>query len=226
VDGLPALTPWDIDGPHGPTVGRIRRVERPSTRPETGPAITRSITRCGARRQLALTAPPPRSTAPSNAQRAGVAVDFGVADATRLDEFADRFDPVVDSAFYHVFVDDREIQGQYMRALHRATKSGARLFMFEFGRHHVNGIHFEGLAANNFEQVLPSSGWGALITLEPRRTKPLSHDTIANMSRVRGRRDVADRMKPLQDQLRVIAPLLENHRVHMPFWTVAATRLG
>jgi len=35
-----------------------------------------------------------------------------------------------------------------------------------------------------------------------------------------------DRMKPLQDRLRVIAPLLENHRVHMPFWTVAATRLG
>jgi hypothetical protein len=32
-------------------------------------------------------------------------------------------------------------------------------------------------------------------------------------------------MKPLQDQLRVIAPLLENHRVHMPFWAVAATRL-
>jgi hypothetical protein len=45
------------------------------------------------------------------------------------------------------------------------------------------------------------------------------------MSRVSGMHDIADRMKPLQDQLRVIAPLLENHRVHMPFWAVAATRL-
>jgi len=32
-------------------------------------------------------------------------------------------------------------------------------------------------------------------------------------------------MRALQDRLRVIGPLLENHRVHMPMWAVAATRL-
>jgi hypothetical protein len=44
------------------------------------------------------------------------------------------------------------------------------------------------------------------------------------MSQINQRPDLAERMKPLQDQLRVIEPLLENHRVHMPFWSVAATR--
>ncbi|WP_321182591.1 class I SAM-dependent methyltransferase [Mycobacterium innocens] len=34
-----------------------------------------------------------------NAERAGVTVDFQVADATRLDGFEGRFDTVVDSAF-------------------------------------------------------------------------------------------------------------------------------
>jgi len=160
-----------------------------------------------------------------NAQRAGVTVDFRVADATRLDGLENRFDTVVDSAFYHVFLDDREIQGQYLRALHRATRHGARLFMFEFGRHNVNGVHFEGLPADNFEQVLPSSGWRIDHLGTTTYQANLSLETIANMSRRSGRQDIADRMQPLEGQLHVIAPLLENHRVHMPFWAVAATRL-
>jgi hypothetical protein len=45
------------------------------------------------------------------------------------------------------------------------------------------------------------------------------------MAQVSGRRDIADRMKLLQDRRRVIAPLQENHLVHMPFCAVAATSL-
>jgi hypothetical protein len=36
---------------------------------------------------------------------------------------------------------------------------------------------------------------------------------------------VAPQMKSLPDQLTALAPLLEDHRVHLPVWSVAATRL-
>ena len=58
-----------------------------------------------------------------------------------------------------MFLDDQQAQIRYARALHRATKPGARLFMFEFGRHNVNGLQFDGLPADNFEQVFGSNGW-------------------------------------------------------------------
>ena len=94
-----------------------------------------------------------------NAERAGVMVNFEVADATKLEGLEDRFDTVIDSAFYHVFLDDEETQTKYLQALHRATKPGARLFMFEIGRHNVNGLQLEGLPAENFERVLSAAGW-------------------------------------------------------------------
>jgi len=97
--------------------------------------------------------------------------------------------------------------------------------MFEFGRHNVNGVHFEGLPADNFERVLPPSGWRIDYVGTTTYQANFSPETFANMSRVSGIHGIADRLGPLQDQLRVIAPLLENHRVHMPFWAVAATRL-
>lgn len=85
-------------------------------------------------------------------------MDFQVADATKLDGLDDRFDTVVDSAFYHVFLGDEETQVRYAQALHRATRPGARLFMLEFGRHNVNGIEWDGLTEDNFQRVLPAGG--------------------------------------------------------------------
>jgi hypothetical protein len=35
----------------------------------------------------------------------------------------------------------------------------------------------------------------------------------------------AERMKPLQERLAVIGPLLDDYRVHVPTWAVAATRV-
>jgi SAM-dependent methyltransferase len=209
-----------------PTVGRIWCFERRSTRSRDGAGPSRDPYASKGYATTGIDSSPAAiDRAKRNAQCAGVTADFRVADATRLDGFENRFDTVVDSAFYHVFLDDREIQAQYLRALHRATKPRARLFMFEFGRHNVNGVHFEGLPADNFERVLPPSGWRIDYLGTTTYEANLSPETLANMSRVSGRHDIADRMKPLQEQLRVIAPLLENHRVHMPFWAVAATRL-
>ena len=228
VDGLPALTPWDIGGPQ-PVVEQLvayGALRGKVLDPGTGPGhhaihfASKGYATTGIDSSAAAI-----GRAKRNAQRAGVTVDFRVADATRLDGLENRFDTVVDSAFYHVFLDDEETQAQYLRALHRATKPGARLFMFEFGRHNVNGVHFEGLPAGNFERVLPPSGWRIDYLGTTTYQANFSSEALAEMSRVSGRQDIAERMKPLQDQLRIITPLLENHLLHMPFWAVAATRL-
>ena len=56
-------------------------------------------------------------------------MNFQLGYATKLDGL-NRFDTVVDSAFYHTFRTEPELQRSYARALHRATKPGARLYMF------------------------------------------------------------------------------------------------
>ncbi|MEZ0349420.1 class I SAM-dependent methyltransferase [Mycobacterium sp. pR1184] len=162
-----------------------------------------------------------------NAERAGVHVDFQVADATRLEGFDGRFDTVVDSAFYHVFLNDEDIQTRYAQALHRATKPGARLYMFEFSPHNVNGLQWTGIPADNFERVLGGSGWrvdylGAT-TYQARFLKETFDAMKTFASDQQG--EILEKMRPLVHRLGVIDPLLEDHRVHLPVWSVVATRL-
>lgn len=135
---------------------------------------------------------------------------------------------MVDSAFYHVFLDDEETQTRYVQALHRATKPAARLFMFEFGCHNVNGIQWMGLPAENFERVLGAGGWRLDYLGTSTYQARFGPETMANMQRLGAGADSdnwSQRMKPLQDRLAVIGPLLNDHLVHMPVWAVAATRL-
>ncbi|HLU96822.1 MAG TPA: class I SAM-dependent methyltransferase [Thermobifida alba] len=64
-------------------------------------------------------------------QRArGADIEFAVADATRLDDYAGRFDTVLDSALYHTM--DQATRERYVAELHRATRPGARLNMLCF----------------------------------------------------------------------------------------------
>ena len=60
-------------------------------------------------------------------------MNFQVGDAMTLEGFENRFDTVVDCAFYHLFSDVTELKRSYARNLRRATKPGARLYMFEHG---------------------------------------------------------------------------------------------
>lgn len=152
-------------------------------------------------------------------------VDFQVADATKLDGLASRFDTVVDSAFYHVFGDEEDVQTAYAQALYRATKPGARLFMFEFGRHNVNGIPGAGLTAENFQRVLPAAGWRIDHLGTTTYQSNLNPEAFAAMCAHAGDAQLAERMKPVQERLAIIDPLLENHLVHMPVWAVVATRI-
>ena len=160
----------------------------------------------------------------ANAERAGVQVDFQVADATVLDGFEDRFDTVVDSAFYHVFSTEPELQRSYARALHRATKPGARLYMFEFGVGNINGFQMpRSLSEDDFRQVFPDAGW-EITHLGP--TTYLINMSVESLELMLARNpDMADQMKPLVERFRIIEPWLTNGRAHAPFWEMHATRM-
>jgi SAM-dependent methyltransferase len=223
------LIPWDIGGPQ-PVVQQLvayGALRGEVLDPGTGPGYHAILY---ASQGYATTgvdgSPAAIEWARRNAEKAGVDVNFQVADATKLDGFDGRFDTVVDSAFYHVFLDDEQTQTRYVQALHRATKPGARLFMFEFGRHNVNGIQWEGLPAENFQRVLGAGGWHLDYLGTSTYQARFGPETMANMERL-GSGDTGweERMKPLADQLAVIEPLLNDHLVHMPTWAVAATRL-
>ncbi|MGW4062267.1 class I SAM-dependent methyltransferase [Amycolatopsis sp. NPDC004747] len=55
---------------------------------------------------------------------------FAVADATKLEGYEGRFDTVLDSALYHCLSEDE--RREYLAALTRATRPGARLHLFAF----------------------------------------------------------------------------------------------
>ena len=225
-DEAGVAVPWDIGGPQ-PVVEQLvayGAVRGEVLDPGTGPGhhaihfASKGFAATGID-----SSPAAIERAKRNAERAGVSVNFQVADATQLDGFENRFDTVVDSAFYHVFQDDEETQIRYARALHRATRPGARLFMFEFGRHNVNGITWEGLPADNFQRVLPAAGWRIDYLGPTTYQGNLSLEFFSLMATLRP--EFAERMKPVGERLGIIAPLLENTRVHMPFWAVNATRV-
>jgi len=60
----------------------------------------------------------------------GKDIEFGVADATSLAGYEDRFDTVLDSALYHTL--DAESRRRYVEAIHRATKRGGKLNLLCF----------------------------------------------------------------------------------------------
>src|SRR6201996_3925077 len=134
--GLPAATPWDIGGPQ-PVVRQLvalGAIKGEVLAPGTGPghhAIYYASQGYGA--TGIDSSPSAIERAKENARKAGVSVNFQLGDAMTLEGFEGRFDTVVDCAFYHLFSDVTELKGFYARNLHRATKPGARLYMFEHG---------------------------------------------------------------------------------------------
>jgi SAM-dependent methyltransferase len=159
-----------------------------------------------------------------NARKAGVSVNFELADATKLDGLDNRFDTVVDCAFYHTFSTDSDLQKSYVQALRRATKPGARLYMFEFGEHDVNGFKMmRSLSEDDFRQVLPLGGWE--ITYLGTTTYQVNLSVQAIEMMAARNPDMADQVQTLLERFRVMEPWLVNGRVHAPFWEVHATRV-
>ena len=224
------LVPWDIGGPQ-PAVQQLvayGAIRGEVLDPGTGPGYHAiHFASQGFSATGVDGSPTAIARAKRNAERAGVQVVFQVADATKLDGFEGRFDTVVDSAFYHVLMGDEAVQTRYAQALHRATKPGARLFMFEFSPHNVNGLQWEGIPEDNFERVLGASGWRLDYLGGTTYLARFGPQTFEAMSAILddAQGGTAEKMQPIKEQLQVLGPLLDDYRVHFPVWSVVATRL-
>jgi 2-polyprenyl-3-methyl-5-hydroxy-6-metoxy-1,4-benzoquinol methylase len=75
-------------------------------------------------------APSAIEQARARAAEKGLDIEFAVADATKLEGYEGRFDTVLDSALYHCLSEDE--RREYLAALTRATRPGARLHLFAF----------------------------------------------------------------------------------------------
>jgi SAM-dependent methyltransferase len=225
--GLPAATPWDIGGPQ-PVVQQLvalGAIKGEVLDPGTGPGhhaiyyASKGFKATGIDGSAGAL-----ERARDNARKAGVSVDFQQADATKLEGLDGRFDTVVDCAFYHTFSSEPEMQKSYVQALRRATKPGARLYMFEFGEGNVNGFTMmRSLSESDFRDVLPLGGWEITYLGPTTYNVQISAETIEAMAARNP--DMAEESKSLLERFRAMEPWLVNGRVHAPFWEVHATRV-
>jgi SAM-dependent methyltransferase len=225
-NGLPAATPWDIGGPQ-PVVQQLvalGAIKGEVLDPGTGPGhhaiyyASKGYSATGIDGSAGAL-----ERARENAQKAGVSVNFELADATKLEGMENRFDTVVDCAFYHTFSTEPELQKSYAQALHRATKPGARLYMFEFGEHNVNGFKMlRSLSEKDFRDVLPLAGWEITYLGTTTYQVNMSAETIEMMAARNP--DMADQVEDMLARFRAMEPWLVNGRLHAPFWEVHATR--
>jgi SAM-dependent methyltransferase len=225
--GLPTATPWDIGGPQ-PVVQQLvalGAVKGEVLDPGTGPGhhaiyyASKGYSATGIDGSEGAL-----ERARENARKAGVSVNFQLADATQLDGLEHHFDTVVDCAFYHTFSTEPELQRSYAHALHRATRPGARLYMFEFGVGNINGFQMpRSLSEDDFRQVFPDAGWE--ITYLGPTTYQVNMSVQSLEMMIARNPDMAEQMKPLLERFRIIEPWLTNGRAHAPFWEMHATRL-
>jgi SAM-dependent methyltransferase len=225
--GLPAATPWDIGGPQ-PVVQQLvalGAVKGEVLDPGTGPGHHAIYFASQGYSATGIDiSEPGLERARQNAREAGVSVNFQLGDAAKLEGLEDRFDTVVDCAFYHTFSTESEPHTSYLQALHRATKPGARLYMFEFGTHTVNGFRMpRSLPENHFRSQLPAGGW-KITYLGP--TTYQANMSVETMETMAARNpEMADQIAPVLERFRVMEPWLVDGRVHAPFWEVHASRV-
>lgn len=225
--GLPTSTPWDI-GCAQPAVRRLAAlgaIRGNVLDPGTGPGHNAihlasqgySVTGIDAS-ETAI------ARARDNAGRAGVNVEFEVADATTLVGLDGKFDTVVDSAFYHLFYGRPELQAAYLEALHTATRHDARLYMFEFGNFDVNGYHMP-LAADSeahYRHRLPAAGWE--ITFFERATLQTHLDVATLESVADDNPELGAEIGSVLERIRLIGTWLTDGRAFAPVWEIHATR--
>jgi len=104
-------------------------------------------------------------TAVLRAKDAGVVVTFAVADSTRLEDYADAFDTVIDSGLFHSL--DDEGRRSYVAAAHRATRPGATLLLSCFSDANPVGKEWRpAISEETLRDVLGGAGWD-ITSLEP-----------------------------------------------------------
>ncbi|MGB3481174.1 MAG: class I SAM-dependent methyltransferase [Mycobacterium sp.] len=163
------------------------------------------------------------------AAAAGATVTFGVADATNLTGYDGRFDTVIDSALLHCL--DDAGRHAYAAGIHRATRAGARWFLYTFSDDNVNGIiaPMDAVGEAALRDVLTRHGWHVDFTgpttylgdpagfTGPEELPPTMLDQLPPGH--------LDRLARMRDRFAAITPWLDGHQVHLPFVVVHATRV-
>lgn len=104
-----------------------------------------------------------------------------------------------------------------------ATRPGARLYMFEFGEHNINGFKMlRSLSESDFRDVLPDAGWDITYLGTTTYQVNISAESIELMAARNP--DMADEAAKLLERFRAMEPWLDGSRVYAPFWEVHATR--
>lgn len=224
--GVPAATPWDI-GEAQPFVKQLVAlgvIRGDVLDPGTGPGhnsiylASQGYSATGIDGSASAI-----ERAKASAQAAGVSPTFQVGDATTLEGFDAAFDTVIDSAFFHTLFLDEAAQTRYLTSLHRATRPGARLYMYEFGCHNVNGIVSPaGIPEDTFRKLLPQTGWKITYL---GTTTYLGTVSVTAMERLDAGEEANEMFSKMLAPLRAVEPFLVDGRVHYPFWEVHATRV-
>jgi SAM-dependent methyltransferase len=225
--GLPAATPWDIGGPQ-PVIQQLvalGAIKGEVLDPGTGPGHHAIYYASQGYSATGIDSSPTAiERAKENARKAGVSVNFQVADAMTLEGLENRFDTVVDCAFYHLFSDVMELKRLYAQTLRRATKPGARLYMFEHGPGNINGVGApRSLSMDDFVEVFPNAGWE--ITYLWLTTYQVNLSVEAFDMMIARNPDKAEQFESERERFQLIQSWLPNGRAHGPFWEMHATRV-
>ena len=165
------------------------------------------------------------------AAEAGAQVRFEVADVTELIGYDGRFDTVIDSALYHCL--EQEGRRAYAAALHRATRSGARWFLYCFSGANVNGViaPMEAVPEKDLRNTLRSAGWhidflGPTTYIGNTAGFTGSFGKLPAAVLQRMPAGQAEQMRRMAERMATILPLVDDGRIHLPCNVVHATRVG
>jgi len=140
-------------------------------------------------------------------------VTFAVADATKLEGYEGRFDTVLDSALYHCLSEDQ--RRQYLDALTRATRPGARLHLFAFSTDMPAGFPAPYLISEADLRETVGKDW-TIETLEPTLyTTSMTPEELRQSVRVVLDQDPAELDRLSTD---------DDGRVLVPVWRLKAVR--
>ena len=165
----------------------------------------------------------------ARAEEGGAHVRFEVADATELTGYEGQFDTVIDSALYHCL--DHDGRQAYAAALHRATTSGARWFLYCFSGDNVNGVisPMEAVPETDIRTTLGNAGWhidflGPATFLGNASGFTGSFGKLPDAVLRQMPPGQAEQLRRMAERMATIVPLIDDGRIHLPCHVVHATR--
>jgi ubiquinone/menaquinone biosynthesis C-methylase UbiE len=149
--------PWDIDGPQQPFVDAADQITGKVLDAGCGTGET-ALYLAGQGRQVTGIdfLDFPIGQAQKKAAKRGLSATFLVKDATRLLDWNERFDNVIDSGLFHVFSD--EDRTKYVAGLAHVLKPGGRVFLMCFSDQEPPGFGPRRITQQELRDAF-ATGW-------------------------------------------------------------------